>query len=322
MSHHLIDISAPSCTITCKHGQLICRPEGGEAQQLPMEDIGAVLVSSFSAHIHNRVLLEASRRGTVFIFCENFRPAAMLLPANRATDTLLARAHHRLPDDTRRLLWEKTVTAKCINQGALARSIAGGKLRVGRLERTARGRRRDKESACARLYWGLLAYHLGVRGFRRKRDGEGLNSLLNYGYAVLLARTLQKMMGVGLDPTFGIGHLVRERATPLAYDLMEPFRIAVDARIAAWLLQARTATPAADAASLVEVSPAYKRWVLGFLEMRVPYEGKQMKVERLIEHVLRTFREALLNNRPEAYKPWTLENTKWDGSLSDLISPS
>ena len=32
------------------------------------------------------------------------------------------------------------------------------------------------------------------------------------------------VLRVGLDPTFGIFHVTREQATPLAYDLMEPFR--------------------------------------------------------------------------------------------------
>lgn len=55
-----------------------------------------------------------------------------------------------------------------------------------------------------------------------------MNALLNYGYAVLLSTVLQKLFGVGLDPTFGIFHATREQATPLAYDLMEPFRPCVE----------------------------------------------------------------------------------------------
>lgn len=33
--------------------------------------------------------------------------------------------------------------------------------------------------------------------------------LLNYGYAALLSTILQKLFAVGLDPTFGISHVVR-----------------------------------------------------------------------------------------------------------------
>ena len=76
-----------------------------------------------------------------------------------------------------------------------------------------------------------------VRADRGWRAGGGLNHLLNYGYAVLLSTVLQKLFCVGLDPTFGISHVTRERSTPLAYDLMEPFRPCVDWRVATWVRQ-------------------------------------------------------------------------------------
>jgi CRISPR-associated protein Cas1 len=76
---------------------------------------------------------------------------------------------------------------------------------------------------------------LGIADFTREREAGGVNALLNYGYAVLLSTMLQKLFGVGLDPTFGINHVVRERSTPLAYDLMEPFRPCVDWRVAQWV---------------------------------------------------------------------------------------
>jgi hypothetical protein len=49
----------------------------------------------------------------------------------------------------------------------------------------------------------------------------GFNGLLNSGYAVLLSTILQELFGVGLDPTFGVSHVPRERSNPPAYDLME-----------------------------------------------------------------------------------------------------
>lgn len=305
MSHHLIDISAPSSSITCKRGQLICREDNGRERSLPMEDIGAILINSFSAQIHNRVFTTAAQCGTVIVFCENFRPVALLLPANRSTETMLTRAQVGLTDATRRALWHKTVTAKCFNQAGLAQTIAPSASQTQRLLRTAGAPRTAKESACARLYWTMLSRHLGLERFSRTRQEGGLNDLLNYGYTVLLARMLQKMLGVGIDPTFGIGHAVRERATPLAYDLMEPFRVAVDARVVAWV-------KGSDASAL-SVTKEYKQWVQGFLTIEAPHEKKRLRVELAMECVLHGFREALAAKRPALYKPWMPGNTKWDG---------
>jgi len=311
MSHHLIDISATDCTVTCRRGQLICKTTEGSARTISMEDVGAILINSFSAEIHNRVFLDAARLGTVIVFCENFRPAAVLLPANRATDTSLMRAQIGLSAAAKRALWLKTITAKCVNQAAYARQIEPLAPRTLRIARAAARSNIEKEAACARLYWATLATHIGATAFKRNRQHDGLNSLLNYGYAVLLARVLQKMFAVGIDPTFGIGHVTRERATPLAYDLMEPFRVAVEARIAQWICALRARNP--EDLQELEVSQEYKRWLLGFLTWRVPYEGRCFTLENLIEHVLHGFREAVRAKRPTLYKPWILESTKWDG---------
>ena len=314
MSHHLVDISAASCTITCKRGQLICRDGTGTERTLPMEDVGAILINSFSAQIHNRVFTTAAACGTVIVFCENFRPVGLLLPANRSTETLLTRAQVRLGDASRRALWQKTVTAKCLNQAAVAAVLSPSSRQTERLLGAAGSAGRGKESSCARLYWTVLSRHLGLERFTRTRHGGGLNDLLNYGYSVLLARVLQKMLGVGIDPTFGIGHAVRERATPLAYDLMEPFRPAVDARVVAWLTRAGEPPP-------LEVNKEYKQWVQAFLSMEAPHEKKQMTVELAVERVLHSFRESLVSKRPALYKPWMPGNTKWVGSSWGLTCP-
>lgn len=312
MAHHLIDISAAQCSITCRDGQLICRADNEPEKRAPMEDIGAIIVNSFSAFMHNRVFLEAAKNGTIIIFCENFKPTALLLPANRATDTLLTRGQISLESKLRKALWLKTLTAKCVNQAAFAQHLEPEGEQLRHFVALARSKRADKESQCARAYWGILAGHFALEDFRRRRDQGGLNSMLNYGYAVLLARILQKMIAVGLDPTFGIGHVVRERATPLAYDLMEPFRVLVDARALAWADNLWKEADSEEKLTL-EVTPEYKRWILGFLTQEIPYQKKKITAENVMEHVLRGFRSAVCAKRLGLYRPWTLEDTKWDG---------
>lgn len=281
---------------------------------MPMEDIGVILINSFSALLHGSVFLEATRCGTVVILCENFRPACLLLPANRATDTILTRAQFSLSAKQRQAFWGKTITAKCANQATLANTLEPELRQSLRLIHAAASPRAEKESACARLYWGALSRHLNLARFLRKRDDSGLNSLLNYGYAVLLARVLQKMLACGLDPTFGIGHMVRERATPLAYDLMEPFRPVIDARIVAWVKSSgKEKDNNAETAEALEVTKEYKRWVQGSMDMILPYAGKSMTLEHVMEYVIQGFRQALVAKRLGLYRPWTLRDTKWDG---------
>lgn len=320
MSYHIVSIDSPQCRLSCRDGQLTCVSEGRE-RTLPLEDIASIIINSFSAQIHSHLLLGAARHGVVLIICEAFKPVSLLLPANRSTDTLLTRAQITLPEKSRRRLWEATIDAKCHNQFALARHLAPEAADLAVLERTALGKNPAKESTCARLYWKMFGQMIAppatadASKFVRDRGGGGLNALLNYGYAVLLSVVLQKLFAVGLDPTFGIGHLSRERSTPLAYDVMEPFRPCVDSRVARWVRE----HPDRLAAG---VSAEFRRWITAFPLDPVEHLDASLDVRSCAEAVIRSFRRALLQNTPSLYKPWTPKNSKWAGSLSPSTSLS
>ena len=80
------------------------------------------------------------------------------------------------------------------------------------------------EGQAARLYWK----HLYGESFKRNRDADDANLLLNYGDSILRAMTARACCAVGLHPTIGINHHNRYNAFCLADDIMEPFRPVVD----------------------------------------------------------------------------------------------
>lgn len=304
MSFHIVSIDAPSCSLSCRDGQLICRTDDGE-RRLPLEDVAAIIITSFSASIHSHLFLEAALHGVALILCQAFKPVALVLPANRSTDTLLSRAVLDLEPRVREALWRRTVDAKCHNQVTLAAHIAPHDHGLPDLRRAAASRHPHKESTCARLFWGVFGRALGREDFRRV-PGEtgGLNALLNYGYAVLLSTVLQKLLAVGLDPTWGLSHVPRERATPLAYDLMEPFRPCVDWRVWQWTRQHP------DPATW-QVTREYRGWVTGFALERVEHLDFTLEVRGVIEGVVRSFRRAVMENAVRPYRPWTPEPDHW-----------
>lgn len=305
MSYHIIHIDSPSVRLTCRNGQLICRTDESE-KTLPMEDIASVVVSSFTATISSEVLLQAAEHGVAFIYCRNFKPVSLVLPASRSTDTLLTRAVLDLSDKTKKRLWQKTVDAKCANQYALAEYFQPGNEKLGAFLGCAMGQHPQKEATSARYYWKLFGQATGRGDFVRARDGGGLNSLLNFGYAILLSLTLRDLFAVGLDPTFGIFHVTRERATPLAYDLMEPFRPCVDARIFGWVEQHPDSND-------WKVTPEFKKWIVPLTEQKIVYAGRHLTMRACLEHTIRSFRSAVMENKATTYKPWTLKNLKWAG---------
>lgn len=312
MSYHIVNVDAPNCSLSCRDGQLVQRNSDGSERSLPLEDVASIIVTSFSATIHSHLFLEAAKLGVSLIVCESFKPTSLLLPANRSTDTLLSRAVLGLPKRTIQSLWQKTVDAKCRNQLLLAERIAPGDGGIDQLRINAAGRKPHKEAACARLFWQIYGHALQSlvpipeyidTPFLRDRDQPGINALLNYGYAVLLSTVLQKLFGVGLDPTYGIFHVTRERAAPLAYDLMEPFRQCVDWRVFQWV----------QANGTTEVTKDYRRWVTGFPLEKYEYLELEIEVQGIIEGVIRSFRRAVLQNQVSLYRPWTPLASKWVG---------
>jgi len=336
MSYHIVSIDSANCSLSCRDGQLTCKTAEGE-RKLPLEDVASIIITSFSAQIHSHLFLEAAKHGVALIICEAFKPVSLVLPANRSTDTLLTRAVLNLPEKTRLQLWQRTVDAKCENQAALAEHIAPGNGRLAAMRTTAMARKPHKEAIVAKSFWQTFGESLGDEEFTRNRVGGGLNSLLNYGYAVLLCTVLQKLFGVGLDPTFGISHVARERSTPLAYDLMEPFRPCVDWRVYQWVSKQRNrdaSSPGSGRDALVapadgrrlvaatqpgngiyEVTKEFRGWVTGFPLERVGYLDFTLEIQGVIEGVVRSFRHAVLSNQAKLYKPWTPRNTRWAGSL-------
>jgi CRISPR-associated protein Cas1 len=304
MSYHIVSIDSPQCSVSCRDGRLVCKSGDGE-KSLPLEDVASIIITSFSANIHSHLFLEAAKHGVSLIICEAFKPVSLVLPANRSTDTLLTRALLGLPEKTREQLWQKTVDAKCQNQCALAEFIAPDDARVSALRAVAFGKKPHKESICARLFWQILSRSLDDEEFVRERAGGGLNDLLNYGYAVLLSTALQKLFGVGLDPTFGMSHATRERSTPLAYDVMEPFRPCVDWRVFQW---------AKKNPKPWTITKEYRQWVTGFPLERVGYLDFTLEVQGVIEGVVRSFRRAVMEKQTRFYKPWTPRSSKWAGS--------
>ena len=59
-------------------------------------------------------------------------------------------------------------------------------------------------------------------------SGDMVNTMLNYGYALLEAECLRVINTVGLDPHVGFLHEMNPSKNSLAYDLQEPFRFLVD----------------------------------------------------------------------------------------------
>ncbi|MFE1743958.1 type I-MYXAN CRISPR-associated endonuclease Cas1 [Coleofasciculus sp. H7-2] len=89
------------------------------------------------------------------------------------------------------------------------------------------------EGNLAALYFGALPNliseavpkELHFSGRNRRPPLDRFNTLLSFGYALLIKDVMNAILTVGLEPALGFYHQPRSQASPLALDLMEIFRV-------------------------------------------------------------------------------------------------
>ncbi len=83
------------------------------------------------------------------------------------------------------------------------------------------------EGKSSKDYWSSVKYFIPKEiGFtsRTKKPTDLLNSMLNYGYAILASEITKSILLNGLDPYCGLLHYDMDKRTSLTFDLIEPFR--------------------------------------------------------------------------------------------------
>jgi len=262
MIKRTIEISTEPVHLAVKLDQLqLQRHEAnpGTAASIPCEDIGLVIVDHPQVTYSHQALAKLIEFGAAVLFCgRDHLPAGMLLPLSTHTEVVW-----RIQDQIAasrplcKRLWQQIVVAKVLAQAAnlAPDSPARGKL-LTLADEVKSGDPTNVEAQAAKVYWsawlgdprgtGILPVEDGLEGhatsgtrvpagadkpFRRDPDGDGLNALLNYGYAVLRAAVGRALVGSGLHPALGIHHANRSNPFCLADDLVEPLRPLVDARV-------------------------------------------------------------------------------------------
>lgn len=206
-----------------------------ETMTRPIEDIGIMMIESSQVTLTSSLISHLVENNVGVIFCDSkHMPANMILPLQANTlqsEKSIAQIQASLP--LKKQLWQQTVTAKILNQGAVLNKVTG--LKVDNMLKWATnvksGDPDNLEGRAAAYYWRNMFPDVG--GFRRNKDGEDtVNVFLNYGYAILRAIIARSIVGSGLIPLIGIHHSNKYNANCLADDIMEPYRPYVDLLVA------------------------------------------------------------------------------------------
>lgn len=214
--------------LSLKYGQLVVKSkENDKSLTRPIEDIGFIIIDHPMISVSIPLLNDLIANNVAVIFCNNKQmPHSMLMPLEGNTtlqESYKFQIEASMP--LKKQIWKQLIEAKIKNQATLLDRVGkNGNLLKPFYANVKSGDSDNREGTAARIYWTQLFED----GFRRERDGNPPNQLLNYGYTILRAAVARALVGSGLYPAFGIFHRNRYNAFPLADDVMEPYRPFVD----------------------------------------------------------------------------------------------
>ncbi len=219
----------PAYLKTTNEQMVIEMQDTGETKQVPIEDIGLLILDHQQITITQAVIAKLLANNVAFITCDNtHHPTGLMLNLDGNTlqsQKFQAQVEASIP--LKKQLWQQTVTAKIENQAALLKTQSAEYKLLNTYAKDVRsGDSENHEAKAAAYYWKRI--FPDFLEFRRERYGPPPNNLLNYGYAILRAIIARSLVASGLLPTLGIFHRNQYNAYCLADDIMEPYRPYVD----------------------------------------------------------------------------------------------
>lgn len=282
MAFRNIIVESPA-HISVKNKQLIIKTDGEHS--LAVEDISALLMESRQSTVTTAALSLLGQCGcAVFVCDEKHMPCAVLTAYSQHSRQLaVAASQLSLGEVLKKRLWQSIVIAKINNQAECLRlcgkeSAAEGLKAIAASVRS--GDSGNAEAFAAARYFPALF----DKGFTRAAD-NGINSALNYGYAVLRGCMARYLASYGFLPMLGLHHKSELNSFNLADDMMEAFRPVVD-------LLAFTLFDADDI-----LTPEKKRLLFNCLNLDILSGGQKHSVSYAMERAVQSLQRSM--NRGE-----------------------
>jgi CRISPR-associated protein Cas1 len=151
------------------------------------------------------------------------------------------------------------------------------------------------ESRAARHYWKHLLPRLSewqetdeknrVPGTR-----EGVNGMLDYGYAILRTAVLRSLAAHGFIAAIGIAHTAKAGSFALADDVMEPLRPWIDRELKVFLQGGK------------RPMQEWMRQAVSVLQLEVPINRSKMRLLNAIDVYVQSFADAAMCRMPTPLK--------------------
>lgn len=228
MSWRIVSVTSLS-KLDYKLDYLVIRNKEG-ITRIHLSEISILILESTAISLTAYLLRELDRRKIDVIFCDEKRlPYAMFSSLYGSHDTALCyRQQINWSDEIKDSVWAAIIRRKIYSQYSLLSEseVAERELLLSYIEQVQPGDVTNREGHAAKVYFNALF----GQEYSRTSD-NAINSCLNYGYSLLLSATAREIIAAGYCTQLGIFHANRFNRFNLASDLMEPFRVFVDAKV-------------------------------------------------------------------------------------------
>lgn len=292
MAYRNIIIESPA-HVSIDKNRLAIRTD--QVHHIPLEDISALLLESRQSTITTAALSQLGQCGCAVYFCDGKHlPCAVLTPYQQHSRSLtVLRGQLDATEPRKKQLWQSIVRAKLNNQAKclqLAQLEDPAQTLLSLSHRVRSGDPDNLEATGAQLYFPSLF----GSSFTRNQEC-GINSALNYGYAVLRGAMVRYLCVYGFLPAFGLHHRSTLNPFNLADDLMEPFRPVVDRLVCLSIPEQE------------QLTPHTKRQLFNCLNLDILSGGQRHSVSYAMERLVQSLGKALHSKEQTLLLPELLE---------------
>ncbi|MBO4630003.1 MAG: type II CRISPR-associated endonuclease Cas1 [Treponema sp.] len=193
---------------------------------VPLEDLELIICTGANIRLSTMALsvLSENKIG-VIIIGKDYMPSSIVLPYDaNVRNASIAKTQLNMDSEIKGKIWQKIVQKKIENQAKCLTLLGldGTKELMEMIPQVNPDDPENIEGMSAKFYF--QQFHPGLV----RRNDDPINSVLNYGYAIVRNTIIRDVVCAGFYPAIGIHHEGPFNGFNLADDLIEPWRAMVD----------------------------------------------------------------------------------------------
>lgn len=264
-----------------------------EAVPIPLDDIYCIVLDNNRTVISTWAINAICSCGGHMVICnEKHMPSVVIYPEMiHYKPYAVVKEQVQMTEGVKNALWDKIVRAKLCNQAFVLEKSCGEKDIPNRIRQLAEevkeGDEGNREGIGAKMYFRRLFGEEFIR-----MNDDGINSAMNYGYAILRSAVVKTLYLYGYYPALGIHHIGIYNPFNLGDDLMEPFRPVIDMWVDLHHLELES-----------ELSKEQRHQLVNLLNVNLEYNHKKMKLRNVINAYIKSFTSAIQSEDIRKFNP-------------------